>query len=106
MNARKLAAVAFAAALIATGAPAFAGQDAGIVRVRYADLDLSTATGARTLRHRIAMAMESACGSYAGTATSAGMSEADAITKCRAANAAAADQRVAAIVARAQLAAR
>ena len=46
-----------------TAAPALAQElDAGQVRVGYADLDLSTRAGVRTLDRRIRSAVELACG--------------------------------------------
>lgn len=101
----KLAAVAAATIALAT-APAFAAQpESGTHAVRYADLNLATAGGVRTLHHRIAAALEAVCGSYEGTDTSAGSEEGRAIAQCRASARAQADQRVAAILsANAQLA--
>ena len=52
-----------AAAATFTAAPALAQElDAGQVRVGYADLDLSTRAGVRTLDRRIRSAVELACG--------------------------------------------
>jgi UrcA family protein len=52
-----------AAAATLTAAPALAQElGAGQVRVGYADLDLSTRAGVRTLDRRIRSAVELACG--------------------------------------------
>ncbi len=67
---------AFAAtALIAT--PAQAGERS--VTVRHADLDLNSDAGRARLNHRIAMATEQVCGSYANVAADEGI----AIDRCR-----------------------
>ena len=90
---------AFAAAIALTTAPAFAASpETGASPVRYADLDLATARGAKILHHRIAAALEAVCGSYAGTNTSAGDDEAREITRCRAGAQAQADRLVAMIL--------
>lgn len=61
-----IASFATAAALLAAG-PAFATDpDGHTAKVRYADLDLSSAQGRATLDRRIAAATEQVCGSYAG----------------------------------------
>lgn len=92
--------VAFSTAAInLVAAPTFATlPESGSHVVNYDDLDLSTAAGVRVLHHRIAAALESVCGSYAGTDTIAAASENDEITKCRAATRAQVDQRLAAIL--------
>jgi UrcA family protein len=98
MAIRKLAALAAAAAFLAS-APAFATQpERSSTTVRYADLNLSTPAGVKMLRHRVASALESVCGSYAGTDTAGAEGEADTIAKCRAANRVLVDRRVAALV--------
>jgi UrcA family protein len=96
---KTLATLAIATVALATG-PAFAGQPEDTIRsVSYADLDLSTAAGVKTLHRRVTAALEAVCGSYEGTSSSAMQSESDDIAQCRVASRAQADQRVAAIVA-------
>ena len=88
----------FLTASLAT--PAFATQpERSSTAVRYSDLNLSTPAGVKALHRRIAVALESVCGSYAGTDTAATENEADEITRCRAVNRAVLDQRVAALLA-------
>ena len=53
---------AVAAAALATPAVAQSAVDAGQVRVGYADLDLTSRAGVRTLDRRIRTAVETACG--------------------------------------------
>ena len=53
---------AVAAAALATPAVAQSALDAGQVRVGYADLDLNSRAGVRTLDRRIRTAVEAACG--------------------------------------------
>lgn len=48
--------------------------------VSYADLDLTQETGVKTLKHRVARAVESLCGSYA---TAHAMEDIDRIADCR-----------------------
>ncbi len=97
---RKLATVA-TAALVLTAAPALASQPESAARtVHYADLNLATPVGVKTLHRRIATALEAVCGSYAGTESAGMANEADEITRCRAAAQAKADVQVAAIVSR------
>jgi len=87
---------ALAAAIALTTAPAFAASpEAGASAVRYADLDLASARGVKILHHRIAVALEAVCGSYAGTTNSAGDDEARQIAQCRASAQAQADRHVA-----------
>lgn len=91
---RTLAATALVSAMTVT--PGFAAQPESITRkVRYADLDLSTASGIQTLHRRVARALETVCGSYAGTETVGAETEAATITKCRAAAEVKADRRIA-----------
>ena len=88
-----------AATIALTAAPAFAAQpESGTRAVRYADLNLATASGAKTLHRRIASALEAVCGSYEGTDTVAGAEEGRAVAQCRAAALAEADRRLAAIL--------
>lgn len=69
-----------ATATLTMAAPAMAGDTQRTVKVGYADLDLSTATGRTNLDRRLSAAIEQLCGSYA----SANGDEADRITRCRA----------------------
>lgn len=88
-----------AAALAATAlaAPAFAGRpEAPATAVRYADLDLSRGGDVARLQHRVAMALERVCGSYAG----ADPVEAQDIAHCRADASARARPIVAMLIAR------
>jgi UrcA family protein len=95
---RTLAILTVAAGL--ASAPAFASQpESNLIAVHSADLDLSTPAGVKTLHRRIARAMEAVCGSYEGNQTVGAETEAESITKCRAANRAVVDQRVAELVA-------
>lgn len=95
---RKL--VAFASIIGAlAAAPAFATlPERSATTVRYSDLNLSTPAGVKVLHRRIAVALESICGSYAGTDTAGTTGEADEISRCRAVNRAAVDRRVSALV--------
>ncbi len=78
-------AIAFAAVALASAPTRATTPESNLRSVRYADLDLSTAAGLRTLHHRIAAAVEAVCGSYAGTESDAMADENDEITQCRAA---------------------
>ncbi len=63
------AAALILASAITSQAPAQrkpAPADQIMVTVRYADLDLQTATGNRALQRRLGSAIEQVCGSYAG----------------------------------------
>ncbi|HMI18533.1 MAG TPA: UrcA family protein [Sphingomonas sp.] len=88
-----LAAVALTTATIS--APAFAGRpEMPQARIGYADLDLGNARDVAKLQHRVAIALESVCGSYAG----ADPVEANDIAKCRNAAAAKAQPMVAMLI--------
>ena len=69
-----------AAATLLIGTPALAQDSAKSVKVRTADLDLSSNQGRAKLNRRIAAAVESVCGSYA----SASSYEERDIARCRA----------------------
>jgi UrcA family protein len=70
-----------AAALSAVALPALAHAAPGSRPVTYADLDLATHAGRARMNHRIAVAVEAVCGSYAGAPSF----ETREIDRCRAA---------------------
>jgi UrcA family protein len=85
------AALAFTATAATAATPA---TEARTVAVRTADLDLSKPAGVQTLKHRVAMAVEAVCGSYAGVETP----EIDHVTRCRREAMASLPVRVAALI--------
>lgn len=96
-SATKLPIVAAFIALIAP--PVIAATPESHERiVHYRDLDLSSPAGIRTLRRRVATALEAVCGSYAGTQSSGGEKEAEEIAQCRMAASAEVEKRVALIL--------
>lgn len=81
----------------AATAPAFAGRpEMPQARISYADLDLGNARDIAKLQHRVTVALESVCGSYAGADTV----EANDIAQCRTAAAAKAQPMVAMLIER------
>jgi UrcA family protein len=93
--------ILFAAAALSlclAAAPALAAPPAGAAarRVSFADLDLATADGRAQLGHRIAMAIEQVCGSYAA----ASVSDTSDIDRCRAEARTGIETRLAALRAR------
>ena len=86
-----------AAASIALAPASAVAEPSGPSRsISYADLDLSRASDVTKLRRRIALAMESVCGSYATVEPY----RADEITRCRAQAKAGVDQQLAQIAER------
>jgi UrcA family protein len=71
---------AIALAAIGLGAAAPAQARHAEKAIHYGDLDLSRPDDATTLRHRIARALETVCGSYATVEPS----QTDTIDRCRA----------------------
>jgi UrcA family protein len=94
----RIAPLALAAAIAMTGlqTAAFAGTEAQVSRqVRYADLDLSTADGQKTLEKRVAAAVREVCGP-SGRDLRTMARRAECITTARASTGVIVDQLVAA----------
>lgn len=99
----KFVAMLAAAAAVAAGTPAAATDTATrTVKVRYADLDLSTRAGRATLDRRIDAALEQVCGSLGPTVNN----EERVIATCRTEAAARIASRIAALRSKERLAAR
>ena len=73
------------AAAASLAAPILAAPPEAASRaIRFADLDLAKPADVARLERRVHLALESVCGSYAGTASSGDEAEAREIARCRA----------------------